>query len=1072
MKRETIPTSGNLDITITGQGTPDGVLIIMPNDIGDGGFRNNRGTAIGLYEHTGSGSASGGCNCNSDQTGQSTMRSWGNSSDSLIFNHMFNGSFDFKATVSFITDGVRLTISNHLNETVKATFIFFNSLTNQSFDTAQMNATVNSSVTITPGFKPDLVFGITSKESFTTDNSTVQDFMHQFGIALLSGTLKQFSTNEYQEYGIGTSAWQQNVTDDYVAKQVNSKGWTLEIHDVQSTSFKVKTIAKDSDDCYGAYLSLKLDSFSLWADIISISTGTGNKAFTGVGFEPEHLFLLEDVCPAVDTDYTSGDNVGMLGYGYYDETDGHSTVCAFSKDANASAVSRSNIDDILSRLKKQNDDWMQSTLNSFDSDGFTINFSTNDAADAKQWVALALAVSTAQTLFPTGIASAEAFGSLSVAPGAVTIAPAGIASAEAFGAFSVAPGAVSIAPTGISSAEAFGSFTLTAGAVSVFPNGIVSAEAFGNFTVSPAQFISPTGIASAEAFGAFTISTGVVFLFPSAIASAEAFGAFVIAPGAVSVAPTGIGTGEAFGAFTVVTGTAFVFPDGIVSAEAFGSLVITTGAVSVFPNGIVSAEAFGNFTVSPAQFISPASIPSEEAFGAFVITTGVVTVAPTGITSAEAFGAFNIVPGAVIIAPTGIISAEAFGAFSVVVGAVTISPVGISSAETFGTFTVSPGGVIVAPPGIPTAEAFGVFAVGQRLAPPGIPSAEAFGAFSLSVGPVTVAPTGIVSGEAFGSFTVIIDQFLAPTGIASAEAFGSFVVSPGAVLISPPGIGSGEAFGTFTIVTGAVTISPTGISSAEAFGAFTISTGVVFLSPSAIASAEAFGAFVIAPGAVSITPVSISSAEAFGSFSVVPGQVICIPNGIPSAEAFGAFSIAPGPVFIAPGGIPSAEAFGMFIVGTFIAPLSIPSGETFGAFKVELMLQFIIPDGIGSGETFGSFVVSHPATPGLHNQFETDIEDVFLTGNADFAEPMKVNYAQEGIEDDIWGIFDNEYVAVSVDSEYEIQSREPTVIIQTRKLRRKLVLGDWFVIRGINYAVNTSEPDGTGISVITFKRKF
>lgn len=111
---------------------------------------------------------------------------------------------------------------------------------------------------------------------------------------------------------------------------------------------------------------------------------------------------------------------------------------------------------------------------------------------------------------------------------AQTITGAGnIASAEAFGTPTVAPQAVTVTPTGIASAQAVGTPTVVPGPVTVSPSGIASGEAFGTPVVGtpgPSQDVAPSGIASAEAFGVPTITTGAVTVSPTGIPSAEAFG--------------------------------------------------------------------------------------------------------------------------------------------------------------------------------------------------------------------------------------------------------------------------------------------------------------------------------------------------------------------------------------------------------------------------------------------------------------------------------------------------------------------------------------------------------------------
>lgn len=90
-----------------------------------------------------------------------------------------------------------------------------------------------------------------------------------------------------------------------------------------------------------------------------------------------------------------------------------------------------------------------------------------------------------QTILPTSIASAEAFGSPTVSAGGVSIAPVGIASAEAFGSPTLALVAnQTVLPVGIASGGAFG-IPIVGGPV-IFVSGVASAGAFGSPTVLPA----------------------------------------------------------------------------------------------------------------------------------------------------------------------------------------------------------------------------------------------------------------------------------------------------------------------------------------------------------------------------------------------------------------------------------------------------------------------------------------------------------------------------------------------------------------------------------------------------------
>ena len=265
-----------------------------------------------------------------------------------------------------------------------------------------------------------------------------------------------------------------------------------------------------------------------------------------------------------------------------------------------------------------------------------------------------------------------------------------------------ASGGLSIAPSGIASAEAFGSAAISVGAVSLTPSGIASLEAFGSATISTSYSLQPSGIASLEAFGTQQVNVGAVSIVPAGIASLEAFGGHTLSPGAVSIAPSGISSAEAFGSDAVTVGAISLQPSGIASAEAFGGHTLSPGAVTITPSGIASEEAFGSDVVSTGgSLIVATGIVSLEAFGAPTLSPGAVTIAPSGVATEEAFGSQVLSTGAVEILPAGIASAEVFGGSTVVAGAVTIAPTGITSLETFGGHIITGGATTSGGGGVP-----------------------------------------------------------------------------------------------------------------------------------------------------------------------------------------------------------------------------------------------------------------------------------------------------------------------------------------------------------------------------------
>lgn len=94
-------------------------------------------------------------------------------------------------------------------------------------------------------------------------------------------------------------------------------------------------------------------------------------------------------------------------------------------------------------------------------------------------------VSGPQTVSPTGIGSAQSFGSPTLLPGNVNVTITGLGSAQAFGAPSVSSsGPQTVLVSGIASASNFGIPTMVPGSVTVSIVGIGSAQSFGAANVT------------------------------------------------------------------------------------------------------------------------------------------------------------------------------------------------------------------------------------------------------------------------------------------------------------------------------------------------------------------------------------------------------------------------------------------------------------------------------------------------------------------------------------------------------------------------------------------------------------
>lgn len=477
-----------------------------------------------------------------------------------------------------------------------------------------------------------------------------------------------------------------------------------------------------------------------------------------------------------------------------------------------------------------------------------------------------------------------------------------------------APAAGLIRPTGLSSAEAFGTATILRSTATVAPTSIASSEAFSTATVLRGnRTLVATAVASAEAFGSPTLLRGGVTVAPSAIDSVQAFGTATLLRGSVTVVATAIGSAEAFGS-TTLRATATIITTGIGTTEAFGTATVVRGNVNIIPTGIVSGEAFGTANlgaIAPPLDILPVAIASTEAFGTAAVLRGAVQVVPTGISSTESFGTATILRGGVFVLSMAISSTEAISS-PLVRASAKILPTAIASAQALGTPSVAVGWVAIQPSAIASAEAFGTTFVstgGSVLQPTGIASAETFGTVTLVAGGRTLVVTAIDTAQSFGTANLTKIARITATGIVSAEQFGVPVVIRGAVSIVPTGATTGEALGTPTIVSGAGVVLPSSVGSTESFGNSTVSIASIpgsTVEPSSVNSGEIFGTATVRPGMVRAIVSGISTE------AVVPNPVLYAHNdlaviGITTAELFGLAVVAKGSAYIRPAGIESGE---------------------------------------------------------------------------------------------------------------------------------------------------------------------
>lgn len=634
-------TTGTQDFTISGIGTPKGCIILVGGNDDDEVDAASVQCSIGFSD--GTDHACIGWASEDNLADGNTSRVWSFAACVDLPNYNGSGPVVVSRSATMITDGVRLdfNVVDGIAHSITVIFICGPDASCKvgKFNMADHTGSPNQTLDVTGhGFDPNLVFfggcfaiaGLNESASNYTTSAT-----YSLGIGCLDDAstvrtlLTSWSHRDTRASGqpsfYSESGTQGAIFTSFVGAATGAltKVGTVNLDAFITDGFRVKDVP-GADPPAIVYLAINLNGVSVNTAVWDSPTSDTqvNVAFTT---KPGSVFLMGTSADALGDKTDTQQSGNSFGFASQYE---QGSMSFWEEDAQAT-MNNGSISSWTKALLLRESDGTNGLgcvlVNFADSQ---VEFSSWDTVYGSARKQLMLVIKRPfYTLFPSGIASEEAFGTATITPGSVTVSPSGIASAEAFGTAVVQPGAVTLSPSGIASEEAFGTPALTVGAVTVSPTGIASDEAFGTAVLTATITVSPTGIPSEEAFGTPVLTPGAVTVSPTGIASTEAFGTPSLTPGAVTVSPSGIASEEAFGTPTVLD-QPIIFPPSIASEEAFGTATILPGSVTILPGGIASEEAFGTPTVSLNFDITlfVEGIASEEAFGFPFVRGGFIPV--------------------------------------------------------------------------------------------------------------------------------------------------------------------------------------------------------------------------------------------------------------------------------------------------------------------------------------------------------------------------------------------------------------------------------------------------------------
>lgn len=600
--------TGNQDFTTTALGglTPKAAYFVVTYATTDGTAANH--AMLGIGAATGTANRWAAAVSSEHAAGSSDTYCSGSTTTCVRIISPIDGTVDGEADfVSFITNGVRINWSNAPAAAYLLTVVLFagTDLSAHANNVA-LGDTLDNAVDVTaPGFRPDVVLTALIP---TIVGEMCWGMVQEDG----AGTVSQRS------YGFGArdaqntmNVWSMYRGDAGIFETSIGGGldWYGEFGGFDANGFTVTTRTAGANSLSLYYLALDFGSAaSAWVGTHVTPTVTGNHAVSTIGFEPQFVLIFPSMALA---DGGSLSNTGTArahssGVAALMAATQYCTTISDLDDAGTSDT-QSLSDDVAISLPAPNGTLdIEATLVSFDSGGYTLNFS-NVATELKRWPVLAIEVSTASA---TGTAAITLAVVSAVATGTLALAAASAATL----------GAVTLAATGTLPVAGISTVTLadvTLAATSTFGNEPIAGTAsitLAAVTSSAAGTLPINGNAAATladatlgATGTLPIAASVNVTLSSATATATGTLPLVAASAATLEAATLVATGESTEAGTSVGSAAITLANA--TATAAGTLPIvgstartlanaTVAAVGVLPVVASVSVTFGNVTLA------------------------------------------------------------------------------------------------------------------------------------------------------------------------------------------------------------------------------------------------------------------------------------------------------------------------------------------------------------------------------------------------------------------------------------------------------------------------------------------
>lgn len=388
-------TTGTQDFTSSGLGTITGCVVLLSQASVNNTETSHAQISIGMADGTRQRVVS--ANAEDGQTTEDTQFESQNAAVALLCTPGTGVDVVRVSFSSFITDGVRLSVDLTDGVAYIASVILFGGCTCEVTDITITG--IGTEATATLGHSEQVKGVIVAGCGASSNSATSGGMRFSFGFSSYSGSITQRAISRLGGNGTATTRHSANFASDRVGVGDLNITTGAEVFGGEMTTMSTGSIGitgRGSSASNRNFICLCLSGFSenLYVGDFNTASSTGDSAYSSIGFKPQCIVGASSILDSAESNNGTGRGGGIGAFGWDRRGPGPSSVTnhlsTTDEDNVGTSREKSWSNNVAIESYSETGSLIaRSTLVSFDTSGFTLNWSTADATNQRRNIFMA-----------------------------------------------------------------------------------------------------------------------------------------------------------------------------------------------------------------------------------------------------------------------------------------------------------------------------------------------------------------------------------------------------------------------------------------------------------------------------------------------------------------------------------------------------------------------------------------------------------------------------------------------------------------------------------------------------------